>query len=195
MATPDSNFLELQRRLFGWSAITTLDDGVTPLTWDADPNTVVNGNSPGETKLYAMPPPAVYFQSNGTYWFKTALPNTWVQPGGVPVSKYIETGSLAPGDHTLNDATNWAIKKAQIMAARVQTLSTDWDLWIYVGTFDATALTTIRVTEDPDNVYAGDQDLSVNRQYAPGDVNVKVRFTDNAGANNFKLRLEGEERS
>lgn len=79
MPTVDSNFFELQRRAFLWKPNTTLDDETTALTWDADPNTVVNGNSGGETKLYSLLVGNFYTESDGTLWYKTATPNTWQQ--------------------------------------------------------------------------------------------------------------------
>jgi len=82
MATTDSNFFEIQRRAFRWDANSTLDDGVSSMLWDADPNTVVNGNSPGETKLYSLPPGHLFFESAGVLWLKTASPNTWVDVTG-----------------------------------------------------------------------------------------------------------------
>lgn len=77
MATVESNFFEIQRRAYQWNRFSTLDDGVTALGWDNDPNLAVEGNSPGEDKLISMPIGAFYIQSNGNHYFKSATPNTW----------------------------------------------------------------------------------------------------------------------
>ena len=79
MATVAGNAFELERRAFMWSKDNTLDDGVTSLLWDADPNTVSNGNTDGESKLYSLLPGATYFESSGTWWLKIASPNTWIE--------------------------------------------------------------------------------------------------------------------
>ena len=84
MATVDSNFFEIQRRGYQWNAISTLDDGITSMGWDTDPNTVVNGNTPGETKLYAMPAGSMFFESGGLLWLKVQMPNTWITLNGDP---------------------------------------------------------------------------------------------------------------
>ena len=83
MATTDSNFFEIQRRGSTWFPYSTLDDEVTAMGWDADPNSAISGNTPGETKLHAMLYGAMYCQSNGTMWRKTVTsPNTWEEIGG-----------------------------------------------------------------------------------------------------------------
>lgn len=79
MASPETNFVEIQRRAFFWTHRTTLDDGQTALTFDADPNTAVAGNSPGEDKIIAMLDGAFYYQSNKTLWLKVdAETNKWI---------------------------------------------------------------------------------------------------------------------
>jgi len=77
MATTDSNFFEIQRRGYQWSRYSTLDDGVTPLLWDNDPNLCVSGRTPGETKLVSMPIGALYIRSNGDLYYKRTMPNVW----------------------------------------------------------------------------------------------------------------------
>jgi len=77
MATVDSNAFELERRGFQWSMNNTLDDGETSLLYDSNPNSVVDGNTDGETKLHSLLPGATYFQSTGEWWVKTGSPNTW----------------------------------------------------------------------------------------------------------------------
>lgn len=77
MATVESNFFEIQRRAYQWNQYSTLDDGVTPMGWDNDPNLAQDGNTPGESKLVSMPIGAFYIQSNGTLYYKSQSPNTW----------------------------------------------------------------------------------------------------------------------
>jgi hypothetical protein len=79
MATVDSNAFELERRGFQWSMNNTLDDGQSSLLYDGDPNSIITGNTAGETKLYSLLPGATYFQSSGEWWLKTSTPNTWNQ--------------------------------------------------------------------------------------------------------------------
>lgn len=97
MATINSNAFELERRGFQWSMNNTLDDGNTSLLYDGDPNSIVDGNSLGETKLYSLLPGATYFETTGDWWIKTSSPNVWSQ---------ISTGSSgALGDTASNIAT------------------------------------------------------------------------------------------
>ena len=77
MATVEGNAFEIERRGYQWSMDNTLDDGQTSLLYDGNPNNVVDGNTPGESKLYSLLPGATFFQSNGTWWIKKASPNTW----------------------------------------------------------------------------------------------------------------------
>ena len=79
MATIDQAIFELARRGYQWSKNSTLDDGVTSMLFDADPNTAVSGNTPGETKLVAMPIGGMFIQSSGTLWVKKVMPNTWAE--------------------------------------------------------------------------------------------------------------------
>ena len=81
MPTVDSNFFEIQRRGSQWSKNSTLDDQVTPMGWDADPNGAISGRTAGETKLVAMLIGANFVISNGDIWWKTAMPNTWTKQG------------------------------------------------------------------------------------------------------------------
>lgn len=79
MADAITNAFEIERRAIMWTPLITLNDGITALTWDADPNTVVDGNSSGETWLYSLPVGHFYKQTDSTLWWKTASPNTWEQ--------------------------------------------------------------------------------------------------------------------
>ncbi len=82
MATIVSNAFEIERRGIMWTPLITLNDGSTALGWDADPNTVVNGNSDGESWLYILPIGQFYKQNDSTLWWKSASPNTWINLSG-----------------------------------------------------------------------------------------------------------------
>jgi len=78
MADPVLNQFEIERRVITWSPLTTLNDKVTPLGYDGDPNAVNPLGTPGEQWLYNLPIGQFYKQSNATLWWKTTTPNTWI---------------------------------------------------------------------------------------------------------------------
>jgi len=163
MATTDSNFFELMRRGFLWTSTTTLDDEVTPMTWDDDPNDVVNGNTDGESKLYAMPIGAFYMETDGTLWFKNGTPNTWEQvsigagsgvesweleeawDGSTSTKTYTVDGTVTPARGSVSDArkATWVFKDA------------DNDYLQMDIKITATSATSVTVTADM-NLPAGD---------------------------------------
>lgn len=81
MASIDGNAFETERRFIQLKYNTNMPDDTT-LGWDNDPNTVVNGNTDGETLIYNVAQGASFMQSTGALWFKKALPNTWIELGG-----------------------------------------------------------------------------------------------------------------
>ncbi len=81
MASIDGNAFEIERRFIQLKFNTNMPDDTT-LGWDNDPNTVVNGNTDGETLIYNVAMGASFLQSSGSLWFKQALPNTWIEMGG-----------------------------------------------------------------------------------------------------------------
>jgi len=78
MADPIINQFEIERRVITWSPLTTLNDGITPLGYDGDPNLVNPVGTPGEQWLYSVPIGQFYKQSNATLWWKNGAPNTWI---------------------------------------------------------------------------------------------------------------------
>jgi len=78
MADPVINQFEIERRVITWSPLTTLNDGITPLGYDGDPNLVNPLGTPGEQWLYTVPIGQFYKQSNATLWWKNGAPNTWI---------------------------------------------------------------------------------------------------------------------
>jgi hypothetical protein len=82
MADPVINQFEIERRVITWSPLTTLNDGITPLGYDGDPNLVSPVGTPGEQWLYSVPIGQFYKQSNATLWWKNGAPNTWINLAG-----------------------------------------------------------------------------------------------------------------
>jgi len=78
MADPVINQFEIERRVITWSPLTTLNDGITSLGYDGDPNLVNPAGTPGEQWLYTIPIGQFYKQSNATLWWKNGSPNTWI---------------------------------------------------------------------------------------------------------------------
>lgn len=81
MASIDGNAFEIERRQIQLKFNTNMPDE-TILGYDGDPNVVVNGNTAGESLIYNVAMGATFLQSSGSWWFKQALPNTWIQVGG-----------------------------------------------------------------------------------------------------------------
>jgi len=82
MATVVSNAFEIERRCFQWSKDNTLDDHISSLLWNDNPNNIIDGNTLGETKLYSLLPGATYFETStgiGIWWLKIDLPNVWIK--------------------------------------------------------------------------------------------------------------------
>ena len=77
MSTLADAMFEIERRVILFKSTTTLPDS-TQLGWNADPNTVVNGHTPGETLIYTCPVGTRYQQDDGTQWYKKTLPNAWL---------------------------------------------------------------------------------------------------------------------
>ena len=78
MADSVTNAFEIERRGIMWTPLITLNDGVTSLGYDGDPNNVIDGNTPGESWLYSLPTGQFYKQSDATLWWKSEAPNTWI---------------------------------------------------------------------------------------------------------------------
>ena len=86
MADSVTNAFEIERRGIMWTPLITLNDGITSLGYDGDPNNVIDGNTPGESWLYSLPIGQFYKQSDATLWWKSEAPNTWInlsEGGGV----------------------------------------------------------------------------------------------------------------
>lgn len=84
MPDPASNWFEIERRVITWSPLSTLNDKVTPLGYDGNPNLVPVPplGTAGEQWLYNLPIGQFYKQSDATLWWKNGLPNTWITLSG-----------------------------------------------------------------------------------------------------------------
>ena len=110
MADPVINQFEIERRVITWSPLTTLNDGITPLGYDGNPNLVNPLGTPGEQWLYSVPIGQFYKQSNATLWWKNGLPNTWIElsggGGGATVTGDFSTAAVNVGDAAYVSASN-----------------------------------------------------------------------------------------
>lgn len=98
MASVENNFFELERRAIQLKFNTNMPDS-TILGYDGNPNNVVNGNTDGESLIYNVAMGATFLQSNGGWWFKQALPNTWIQVGGATsVASNVVTYTIPAGN-------------------------------------------------------------------------------------------------
>src|SRR6056297_3332847 len=97
MAKIDNLQFEIERRAIQLKYNTNMPDD-TILGYDGNPNSVVNGNTPGETLIYNVAQGATFLQSNGDWWQKKALPNTWEKIGGVGSNTgQVASATIAPG--------------------------------------------------------------------------------------------------
>jgi hypothetical protein len=102
MADPVINQFEIERRVITWSPLTTLNDGITPLGYDGDPNLVNPVGTPGEQWLYSVPIGQFYKQSDATLWWKNGSPNSWVElvggGGGASIEGTFSTATVGVRD-------------------------------------------------------------------------------------------------
>lgn len=98
MASINGNAFEIERRQIQLKFNTNMPDD-TILGYDGNPNSVVNGNTDGESLIYNVAMGATFLQSNGNWWFKQALPNTWIQVGGATsVASNVVTYTIPAGN-------------------------------------------------------------------------------------------------
>ncbi len=96
MSQIDDILFELERRVILFKSTTTLPDS-SPLGYNGDPNSAVDGNTAGETLIYNCPVGSRYQQDDGTQWYKETLPNTWMLFGsgeGIVEATYSELQTL-----------------------------------------------------------------------------------------------------
>lgn len=81
MPTTDELGFEVERRVVLFKSGTVMPDG-SLLGYNADPNNVTSGNTPGQTLIANSPIGTLYIEDDGTMWRKTTLStNTWVLMG------------------------------------------------------------------------------------------------------------------
>lgn len=98
MAEINNVAFEVERRFIQLKYNTNMPDGISILGYDGNPNSVVNGDSEGQTLIYYVALGASFLQSNGNIWFKTGLPNTWIQLGSsTTVASSVVTYTIPPG--------------------------------------------------------------------------------------------------
>jgi hypothetical protein len=113
MPDPASNWFEIERRAIAWSPLSTLNDKITPLGYDGDPNLASPVGTPGEQWLYNLPIGQFYKESNATLWWKSATPNTWINLAGGGSSTVTGTyldpvSAVSVGDAVYVSAANTA---------------------------------------------------------------------------------------
>lgn len=109
--------------------------------------------------------------------------------------KYIISTGNAEGDIHLSDATHWGVSKANIKLIHVETLSTEWDLWLVrndngYAANDA-AIPAIRLADGID----GNANLRMDLLYYDEDDSDEVHlyFDDKSGANTADITIEALE--
>lgn len=159
MATIASNAFEIERRFIQLKYNTNLPSNTT-LGWDSDPNTVTNGATEGQTLVYNVAMGASFVQSNGALWFKSALPNTWIQMGGATtVASNVITYTIPSGNtqlfYTLALANNknfeWTVNStlgASLSLAKISGLyngtAMTWNEYSFLGeNFDTDILIAV----------------------------------------------------
>jgi hypothetical protein len=177
MSKVDALQFEVERRAIQLKYNTNMPDETT-LGYDGDPNSVVNGNTLGETLLYNVALGATFFQSDGTWWQKKALPNTWYEIGG--------TGS------TTGQVISKIISPSNTETFYVLDLSNNQG-------FDFTVLSTmgtVRERSKIDAMYNPDTDEMLFNTYSylvkePLDLNVNIY----SGGGNCTLEITNNELS
>jgi len=101
MADAVNNSFEIERRFIQLKYNTNMPDS-TILGYDSDPNAVTNGANGGETLIYNVAMGASFLQSTGALWFKSGLPNQWIEIGGsTTVASTIATYTIPAGNTQL----------------------------------------------------------------------------------------------
>lgn len=117
MASIDGNAFEIERRSIQLKFNTNMPDDTT-LGYDGNPNSVTNGATDGQTLIYNVAQGATFMQSNGTWWFKKSLPNTWIEIGGATnVASNVVTHTIPAGqtqqfyslDLSNNQSFEWVV--------------------------------------------------------------------------------------
>lgn len=101
---------------------------------------------------------------------------------------YLLTGALAPGNITLNDATNWNAARVYIRDISVNTVSTNYNISICQDNgFDSTSPTTREVIANG----SGNTVIPVNMFNASATSSLFLKYTDNSGSATAKFFITG----
>lgn len=112
-----------------------------------------------------------------------------------PVYKYIKVLAQAPGDLHLSDGTNWNISKALIKYIGVDTVSTDWDLWLLQNdngyAADDANIPALKII----NNCNGEANIQLDYPYEDEDASAEVHlyYVDNAGADTADIYIKAYE--
>jgi len=103
---------------------------------------------------------------------------------------YLLAENQSEGNLTLSNAT-WGATKSFIESIKVETSSTDWDMWLCeTSAFDKTLITTRQIAANRN----GNYDITISRTYNSDATNVYLIYTDNSGTNTADILISGEER-
>ena len=130
-------------------------------------------------------------------WFRDEDNNMYSLSQETPSHIFIKATGESEGDLHLSDATNWNVNKSIIKVVRVNTASTDWDLYILqndngFATDDAN-IPKMQLVEAGN----GNANILVNLPYEDEDASGEVHFyyVDNNGAETADIYVLGERRS
>jgi len=114
---------------------------------------------------------------------------------GCPVYRFIKVTGQAEGDLHLSDGTEWNVNKALINIIRVQTTSTDWDLWILQNDNGYAADDANIPKMQLMDAGSGDADILVNLPYEDEDASNEVHlyYVDNSGTATADIFVIGYE--
>lgn len=86
---------------------------------------------------------------------------------------------------------DWDTAYSYISSIKVKTSSTDWDMWLCEDdTYTKTLISTRQIAANR----SGDFDITVAREYNPGQDKVYLIYTDNSGTNTADIYIVGESR-
>lgn len=112
---------------------------------------------------------------------------------GTPMYVHLAVTGQPEGDISLSDATDWNVDKAVIKMIRVETTSTDWDLYLLQNgngyAADDAEIPALRLMKKGKS----DEDILIDLAYEDEDVSKSVHlyFIDNAGSATATFYIAG----
>jgi len=186
--------------LTAWLAGTTNQITVTGLDGKVTlslPQDIHTGASPQFAQL-RIDDASTYIDKDGSnnMTFTDAVVGTkTLKQLGSPTYVYIKASTQSEGDLHLSDGTNWGVSKAMISIIRIETSSTDWDLYILQNdngfVADDANIPRFRIMADGD----GDANIRVSYPYEDEDASGEVHlyYIDNSGTNTADIYVIGYE--